>query len=81
MLATACSFLSVYEVITILRSTCHAMHYSVTADCLLQSHLTITSSSLPSLVASTAGTRALISRIPSLAILFRLEIPEDCGRR
>ena len=73
LLSQVCSFLSVYQVMSILRSTCHALYGSITADCLLQSHLVITSRSLSSLVASTSSTRALISRIPSLTILFQLE--------
>jgi hypothetical protein len=44
---------------------------SVTADCPLQSHLGISSRSLPSLIASAPSTRALVSRVPSLTILYQ----------
>jgi hypothetical protein len=49
------------------------MHGSVTADCLLQCHLSIASRSLPSLAASTPSTRALVSRAPSLTIVYMRE--------
>ena len=68
LLSQVCSFLSVHETVSILRSTCHALHGSVTPNCLLQSHLAISSRSLPALIAATPSTRALISRVPSLTI-------------
>jgi hypothetical protein len=49
------------------------MHDSVTADCLLQSPLAIANCSLPALAASTPSTRALVSRVPSLTIVYRRE--------
>jgi hypothetical protein len=53
LLSEVCSFLSVYQVVSTLRSTCHAMQRGATADCLLQSSLGISSRSLPSLVAAS----------------------------
>jgi hypothetical protein len=47
LLSEVCAFLSVYQTVCTLRSTCHAMHDGVTADCQLLSHLVITSCSLP----------------------------------
>ena len=73
LLSQVCSFLSVYQLVSTLRSTCHELHSRVTPDCLLQSHLTMSSLSLPALAASTPSTRALISRVPSLTIVYRFE--------
>ena len=70
LLAELCSFLFVYEVIAVLRSTCRVLHDRVTADCLLQSHVSVTSRSLPALAASTAGSRAVVHRVPSLSIIY-----------
>ena len=73
LLAEVCSFLSVYQVASTLRSTCHALRDSVTAQCLLQSHLILRSHTLTALVASTPGSRALVSRVPSLCICYGVE--------
>ena len=70
LLSALCAFLSVYQVVCILRSTCRALHSGVTAECLLHHHLSINMLSLPSLVASQPSTRALIRRIASLAIVY-----------
>ena len=77
LLAEVCSFLSLYQVVSTLRSACYAMHDSVTAQCLLRSHLVIPSRSLAALAASTPGSRALVSRVPSLSILYQLELRDD----
>ena len=71
LFAEVCSFLSVHETVSTLRSTCHAIHGSVRPDCLLRSHLDIRDCSLSALLASTPGTRALVSRVSSLHILQR----------
>ena len=68
LLFEVCSFLSVYQVVSTLRRSCQALHGRVAADCLQRCHLVIASSSLPSLAASKASTRTLLSRIPSLTI-------------
>ena len=73
LLSSVCSFLSVYQVVCILRSTCRTLQDGVTADCLLRHHLTIMSRSLPALVASQPSTRALVRRIPSLSIRYQYE--------
>ena len=78
LLSTVCSFLSIYQTVSILRSTCQALHGSVTAECFLQSHLFIRSQLLLSLAASTAGTRALVSRLPCLSVLYRWEWMNFC---
>ena len=70
LFSVVCSFLSLYQVVCILRSTCRALHDGVTADCLLRHHLSIDMLSLPSLVASKPSTRALIRRISSLTIVY-----------
>ena len=72
LLSQVCSFLSVFEVVSVLRRTCHALQSGVTADCLRQSHLHLRSDSLASLVASQSSTHALISRVPSLSIVYRV---------
>ena len=77
LLSQVCSFLSVHETVSILRSTCHALHGSVTPNCLLQSHLAISGRSLPALIAATPATRALISRVPSVDIVYQLEQGDD----
>ena len=71
LLSTVCSFLTVHEVVSTLRSTSRALQGSLTPDCLLRSHLVVTGSSLPALLASKPSTRALVSRIPSLTLLYR----------
>ena len=78
LLAELCSFLFVYEVIAVLRSTCHALHDRVTADCLLQSHVSVTSQSLPALAASTASGRAVVHRVPSLSIIYHFDENNTC---
>ena len=70
LLSTVCSYLPVYQVVCIVRSTCRAVHSNVMAGCLQRSHLLISSTSLPSLVASRPSTHALISRIESLSLLY-----------
>jgi hypothetical protein len=77
LLSTICSFLSVYQVMSMLLSTCRALHGSVTADCLLQSRLVLSSCSLPSLLAASSSTRALISRMRSLTVLYSCEQKDD----
>ena len=77
LLAEVCSFLSVYQVVSILRSTCHSMHSSVTPDCLLQSPLSIRGRSLPGLVASSPGTRAVVSRVASLIVFYHTGVGEE----
>ena len=77
LLSQVCSFLSVHETVSILRSTCHALHGSVTPNCLLQSHLAISGRSLPALIAATPSTRVLISRVPSVDIVYQLEQGDD----
>ena len=72
LLTEVCSFLSLYQVVSTLRSTCHVLHDSVMPDCLLQSRFVITSRSLAALAASSPGSRALISRVPSLSIRYEL---------
>ena len=71
LLSAVCSFLSVYQVVCILRSTCRALHDAVSEDCLLHHHLTLDTRTLPSLVVSKLGTRALIRRIPSLSLYYQ----------
>ena len=73
LLSEVCSFLAVYEAVSALRSTCHALQSGVTADCLRQSHLHLRNASLASLVASQSSTHALISRVPSLSIVYQQE--------
>ena len=70
LFAEVCSFLSVYQVLSTLRSTCLAMDASVQSDCLLQSHLDISSRALIPLSMSSHRTQALVSRIPSLFIVY-----------
>ena len=61
-----------YDVVSILRSTCHSLHDSVTSSRPLLCQLNlITSCSLPALVASKPSTHALISRVSSLSIVYR----------
>ena len=71
LFAVVCSFLSVHQVVSILRSTCRAVHHSVSEECLQHHHLAITDRTLPSLLASRPSTRALLRRILSLAICHR----------
>ena len=73
LLSQVCSFLSVYQLVSTLRSTCHQLHSSVTAECLLQSHLFISSRTLPALIAAKPSTRAAVSRVSSLTILYRYD--------
>jgi hypothetical protein len=68
LLSTVCSFLSIYQVVSVLRSTCRVLHGTITGNCLLQAELVISSRSLPSLIASKSSARALLSRIASLTV-------------
>ena len=77
VLAAVCPFLTVYQVMSLLRRTCRAMHGSVRAECLLHSRLVISSDSLLDLVEARPSTRALISRVQSLSIVYRYEEGDD----
>ena len=77
LFAAVCSFLTVYQVVSVLRSTCRAVHDSVLEDCLLHHHLSITDRTLPSLLSSQPSTRALLRRISSLTIYHRWRRGED----
>ena len=70
LILTVCSFLSVRQVVCILRSTWKAFNCCVTDHCQLLYHvfLDVNSRSLPSLVASQPSTRALVHRIRSLSL-------------
>ena len=68
LFAAVCSFLSVRQVVCILRSTCRTLHDNVTPDCLLHHHLNNKPRSLPCLIAAFSRVRALIRRIPSLPL-------------
>ena len=80
LLSQVCSFLSVYQVVSTLRCTCHVMHGSVTPDCLREAHLAIRGYSLPALAASKPDTRALVSRVRSLSILYKYDRGETGPR-
>ena len=74
LLSITCSFLTVRELLSILRSTCHALHDRVTASCYCQprSHIQLdTTRSLPALLASPGSSRLLIGRISSLTIVHQ----------
>ena len=77
LFSVVCSFLSVHQVVSILRSTCRAVHDSVLEDCLLHHHLSITDDTLPSLLSSQPSTRALLRRISSLTVHYRWRRGED----
>ena len=79
LLTEVCSFLSFYQVVSTLRSTCHALYGSVTPGSLLRSHLVIPSRSLAALAASTPDTRTLVSRVPSLSLLYQLVEADNTG--
>ena len=80
LFSAVCSFLTLYQVVSILRSTCRALHGSVSEDCLQHHHLAITDDTLPSLVASRPSTRALVRRISSLAILHRCKVKDSSSQ-
>ena len=71
LFSVVCFFLSLHQVVSVLRSTCRALHDAVSEDCLQHHHLAITDRTLPSLLASSPSTRALIRRISSLGILHQ----------
>ena len=57
-----------------------SMHGSVTPDCLREAHLAIRGYSLPALAASKPDTRALVSRVRSLSILYKYDRGETGPR-
>ena len=81
LFSVVCSFLTLYQVVSILRSTCRTLHDSVSEDCLQHHHLAVTDNTLPSLLSSQpqharAASPHLVPRHPSPVQGQRLEFAE-----